>query len=174
MSPHNRKLDCSHQHVTGLAARMKMIKVLIQVAAGSRNMSFYDETTLKLKRIGRVAQPYPYPYGFILNTRAPDGDNIDCYVLTTSALCSGNIVECEPAGLLQQQENGEIDDKVLAILPGEEVELNEVLLSIFKKFIYRVFSKFPETDVKVGEILPRQSALDYIRRPGASGTSGNP
>ncbi len=108
-----------------------MITVLIQVAAGSRNMRFYDETTLKLKRIGQVPQPYPYPYGFILNTRAPDGDNIDCYVLTTSALCSGNIVECEPAGLLRQQENGEIDDKVLAILPGEEVESNEVLLSIF-------------------------------------------
>ncbi len=108
-----------------------MIKVLIQVAAGSRNMSLYDESTLELEGIRQVPQAYPYPYGFVLNTRAPDGDNIDCYVLTTSALSAGNIVECQPAGLLQQQENGEIDDKVLATLPGEEVELNEVLLSIY-------------------------------------------
>jgi len=150
-----------------------MIKVLIQVAAGSRNMRVYDETTLELKRIRRVAQSYPYPYGFVLNTRASDGDNVDCYVLTTSVLSSGDVVECEPVGLLQQQENGEIDDKVLATLPGEEIELNEALLSIFKKFIYRVFSKFPDTNVKVGEILARRSALDYIRRSDASGVIGN-
>ncbi len=69
-----------------------MIKVLIQVAAGSRNMKVYDETTLKLEGVRQVAHRYPYPYGFVLNTRAAGGDKTDRYVLTTSALSSGDIV----------------------------------------------------------------------------------
>lgn len=143
-----------------------MIKVFIQVEAGSRNMKLYDETTLEYKGNRRAALPYPYAYGFVLGTKASDGDNIDCYVITSSDLNSGTIVECEPVGLLQQEEDGEMDDKVLATLPGQDGELDEELLKVFKAFIYGVFSQDPETNVRVGDILPRKAALDYIQRSG--------
>ena len=29
---------------------------------------------------------YPYPYGYILNTLAPDGDELDCYIITNQKL----------------------------------------------------------------------------------------
>jgi inorganic pyrophosphatase len=141
-----------------------MIKVFIEAEARSRSKNRYDETTLEYQGTGRVALPYPYPYGFVLGTKAPDGDNVDCYVLTTSRLCTGTVVECEPVGLLQQEENGEIDDKVLATLPGQHAELNEGLLKVLETFIYGIFSWYPRTRVRVGKLLPREAALDYLRR----------
>ena len=140
-----------------------MIKVFIEAEAGSSSKNRYDETTLEYLGTGRVALPYPYPYGFVLGTKAADGDNVDCYVLTTSRLCTGTVVECEPVGLLQQQEDGEIDDKVLATLPGQHAELNEDLLQVLETFIYGVFSWYPGTSVRVGKLLPREAALDHLQ-----------
>src|SRR5262245_8044317 len=98
-----------------------MIKVCIEVEAGSCEKHRYNEKTLEYQGTRWSARPYPYPYGFILGTRAADGDNVDCYLITTERLQAGTIVECEPIGLLEQDEDGEVDHKVLAALPGQDV-----------------------------------------------------
>ena len=105
----------------------------------------------------------PYPYGFILGTRAADGDNVDCYLITTEPLQSGRIVECEPIGLLEQDEDGEVDHKVLAAMPGQAVEVGQALLQELRDFIYAVFAQFPDVDVRVGRLLPREVALRHIQ-----------
>ena len=141
-----------------------MIKILIQVEAGSREKQFYNEKTLEYKETRQVSRPYPYPYGFILGTHAADGDALDCYLITRDKVRSGAIVECEPMGLLQQDEDGEIDDKVLAVLPGQHVEFGQALLKELQDFIYDIFTQFPEAHVKVGDILPREAALQQIEK----------
>src|SRR5216117_1976606 len=105
-----------------------VIQVLIQVAAGSCDKKFYNERTLEYLETRRISQPYPYPYGFIIGTSAADGDSVDCYLITTDTLKSGTIVECEPVGLLWQDEDGEVDHKILAALPGQDVALGQELL----------------------------------------------
>lgn len=140
-----------------------MIKVLIQVEAGSRDKYFYNERTLEYRETHHVSQPYPYPYGFIVGTSAEDGDAVDCYIITRDRLKSGEIVECEPIGLLEQNEDGEIDHKVLAAIPGQDVELGQELLKELQDFIYAVFAKFPEVHVRVGHILPQEAALNHIQ-----------
>jgi inorganic pyrophosphatase len=139
------------------------IKVCIQVAAGSREKRRYHEKTLEYKGTSRVSLPYPYPYGFILGTNGADGDNLDCYLITGEPLQAGTIVECEPIGLLEQDEDGEIDHKVLASMPGQDVEAGQVLQQELQDFIYSVFRQFPDVHVHVGRLLPRQAALDYIQ-----------
>jgi inorganic pyrophosphatase len=141
-----------------------MIKVLIQVAAGSRDRNTYNEKTLEYKGTHRVSRPYPYPYGFIIGTSTEDGDGVDCYLITNDRLKSGSIVECEPIGLLKQDEAGEVDHKVLATIPGQNIELGQGLLEELQDFIYSVFAAFPEVRVSVGPILPRAAALDHIQR----------
>ena len=89
---------------------------------------------------------------------------MDCYVITKDCLKTGTIVECEPIGLLEQEEDGEVDHKVLATIPGQNVELDQGLLEVLRDFIYGVFAQFPGTCVNVGRLLPRQSALDHIRK----------
>ena len=82
--------------------------------AGSRRKNIYDERTLAHLRSVEVSAAYPYPYGFVLGTISGDGDAVDCFVLIETPLPSGTIVECQPVGLLEQIEDGEIDHKVLA------------------------------------------------------------
>lgn len=72
------------------------MKVFIECERGSRIKRTYG-LDLELKRQSETLLPYPYPYGFVLGTRADDGDGVDCYVLTEEALRHGRIVEAEPA-----------------------------------------------------------------------------
>jgi inorganic pyrophosphatase len=140
-----------------------MIEVLIEAEAGSLNKMRYDERTLKPIVSTRVSQPYPYPYGFVLETTAADGQNADCYVLGDNTVKSGSIVACEVVGLLDQIESGEPDHKVLAVVAGQEAVLPDRALEILQNFIYGVFSEYPDASVSVGPIHPRDAALRYIR-----------
>ena len=140
-----------------------MIEVCIQVAAGSREKHRYDEKTLELKETVRVSRPYPYPYGFILETSSEDGDNLDCYLITDERLEPGALVECEPLGLLEQREGRELDHKILAALPGQEVQVGQRLQQELQDFIYAVFAEYPEVEVNVGPLLPKEAALQHIR-----------
>jgi inorganic pyrophosphatase len=139
-----------------------MIKVLIQVAGGSSERRIYNERTLEYKETRSNLPPFPYPYGFILGTRAPDGDSVDCYLITDENLQAGSIAECDPVGLLEQMEDEEVDHKILAVLPGHHAELNQELAEKFRGFISQVFAKFPDINIKVGNILPREEALRHI------------
>lgn len=140
-----------------------MIKICIQVAAGSYDKNLYDEKTLEYKETRRISRPYPYPYGFVLETRAADGDNLDCYLITNESLRPGTIVDCEPIGLLEQHEDEEVDHKILAALPSQNVVISQKLLQELQDFIYAIFARFPDIDVRVGPILPREEALQHIQ-----------
>jgi inorganic pyrophosphatase len=140
-----------------------MIQVLIQVEAGSRDRQLYNEKTLEYRETRRMPQPFPYPYGFVIGTSAEDGDAVDCYIITKDQLKAGTIVACEPVGLLEQHESDEIDHKVLAALPGQNVEISEDLLKELQDFIYAVFAHFQEVEVRVGPILPVEAALQHIQ-----------
>jgi inorganic pyrophosphatase len=140
-----------------------MIKICIQVEAGSCDVNQYAEKTLEFKETIRVSFPYPYPYGFILETNAEDGDNLDCYLITKERLKPGAIVECEPIGLLEQREDEEVDHKILAAMPGQDVLVGQKLLQELQDFIYAVFATYPDVDVCVGPILSREAALHHIQ-----------
>ena len=139
-----------------------MIKVLVQVAGGSSDKRIYEERTLEYKGTRQDPLPYIYPYGFILGTRAEDGDSVDCYIITRESLEAGSIVECEPIGLLEQDEDGEIDHKVLASLPDQHIEATQELAQQMREFIHRLFAAHPEMHVTVGNILSREETLRYI------------
>ncbi len=110
------------------------MRVFIENEAGSRRKNIYDERTLAHLRSVEVSAAYPFPYGFVLGTISGDGDAVDCFVLTETPLRSGTIVECEPVGLLEQIEDGEIDHKVLAVLPGTDARLDAATLAAAEDF----------------------------------------
>ncbi len=139
-----------------------MIKVFVQCEAGTCEKDRYNEKTLEYLSTIELPLAYPYPYGFIPDTIAKDGDNLDCYVITDNPLKAGTVVECNPVGLLEQIEDGEIDHKILAALPGEEPKMDNALLQELRSFIYGIFSHFEDSSVKVGEIASRETALEII------------
>lgn len=138
------------------------MRVLIENTAGSRIKHTYDEQTLALVRKGEVSAAYPFPYGFAIGTRSGDGDAVDCFVLTGRALQSGSVIECEPIGLLEQIEDGEVDHKVLAALAGEHPTLDARTLAQLTDFIANVFAHVPGKVMKIGRLLDRQAAEAFL------------
>ena len=140
-----------------------MIKVFIQNEAGSDQKHLHDEKTLEYKHTVTVSRPFPFPYGFILDTTSEDGDNLDCFVITDSPLKTGMLVECEPIALLEQIEDGEEDHNVLAALPGEAPAIDSAMMDIFREFTSHVFDHVPDKEIAMGRLLPREAAEAQIR-----------
>ena len=138
------------------------IRVFIQNEAGVARKHYHDEKTLTLQRVVDVSKPYPYPYGFIVDTTADDGWNLDCYVITDRALRTGEIVECEPIGLMEQVEDGREDHNVLARIPGESPVIDEALRRVLSEFSRSVFAHVPDKRMTVGRFLGADAALAHI------------
>ena len=139
-----------------------MMKVFIENEAGSDQKNLFDEKTLEYKRTVTVSRPYPFPYGFVLDTTNEDGDNLDCYVLTERPLQTGDIVTCEPIGMMEQVEDGDEDNNILAVLQGETAEITEELKETLAAFSRHVFSHAPHKTMEVGSFLGKKEALSYI------------
>jgi inorganic pyrophosphatase len=139
------------------------MKVFIENEAGSRVKHEHNEKTLKLKGTTTVSRAFPWPYGFILETTGEDGDNVDCFVLTERRLHTGEIVECDPLGLIEQVEDGETDHKIFAGIKGEPAVLDKRVQEIFADFAVHVFAHIPGKTMKIGNCFDRQAALEYIR-----------
>jgi inorganic pyrophosphatase len=137
------------------------LKVFIENAAGSLLKHLYNEKTLQAVGVLPVSRSYPFPYGFVLNTTAEDGDNVDCFVLTAMQLHTGEIVECEPVGLMEQIEDGEIDHKVLAVFEDENFSANTFQQEL-TEFALHVFEHIPGKVMRVGEFRDKEAALKYL------------
>lgn len=138
------------------------VSIFVEVEAGSDLRHVYDEATFELLSTRKMTRPYPFPYGFIVGTRNADGGAVDCYVLTERPIPTGTMVEGEPAGLLEQFEDGEVDHKVLAILPGEDAPPPADIEGILSTFIAALFRPYPMIRVEVGRILDASEAATFI------------
>ena len=139
------------------------MRVLIENEAGSTTKHRYDERTLALTGTATVSAAYPFPYGFAIGTRSGDGDAVDCFVLTGRPLASGTVVECEPVGLLEQIEDGAVDHKVLAMLPGDAPPSGDAVAKLWT-FAAGVFAHVPGKTMTIGRLLDRRAAEAYLAR----------
>ena len=149
------------------------VQVFIENEKGSNQKNIHNEKTLKHLKTITVAQPYPYPYGFILNTTNQDGDNVDVFLLTNQSLKRGDIVSGKIIGLMEQFELSweppfdqiEEDHNVLAVLEEDTpVELTSIIKQQLSDFVTHVFDNIRPNKTKVGRFLGRDIALDYVER----------
>jgi inorganic pyrophosphatase len=141
-----------------------LIDVFIQNEAMSTHKRVYNEKTLEYLGSQLVSRPYPYPYGFILNTSSDDNDNLDCFVITRKPLQQGSIVSCQPLALLEQFEDGEIDHNVLASVDGDGERVTDEVVETLRDFILNVFDHVPGKQISVGRTLNRAAAMAHIAR----------
>ncbi len=92
------------------------MKVFIEKAAGLNQIKSDGAT--------KVMRDYPYPYGYILDTKSGDGENVDCFVITNRKLQAGSTVDCEPVGLMEQIDDGGEDHKILAVFKDDPVAVD--------------------------------------------------
>ncbi len=143
---------------------MPTIRVFIENTARSCLKHVHDEERLELLRVEQVSGAYPYPYGFIPGTRGPDGDCVDCFVITDRPLRTGDLVDCEPFALMEQWEARVVDNNVLAVPVGEAVPDLAPLIPILTRGIEELFVGMPGRETAVGRFLPAEDAVAYLER----------
>ena len=138
------------------------MKAFIEVDAGTDQRPIYNEQTFEQIRIKKAYKPYPYAYGFLLNTISGDGDHLDCYVITSKSFISGEIIDVEPVGMVESIENGEEDHKILCCLPGENIKIDSTIEKTIRDFGEHYFDNQPNKQVIVGKFLGYKDAINLI------------
>jgi len=141
-----------------------MVEMFIEAEAGSCDKHDYDEKSMEYRGCRTAVVPFPYPYGFILGTLTEEEDGVDCYLITDETPPAGSTVECEPAALLEFFEGDETDHKILAVPVNSQQEIDPRVCRTLEKFIYTIWTRFPEVQVRVGSLLPKEDALEYIEK----------
>ena len=74
-------------------------------------------------------------------------------MITEQSLKSGDIVECEPIGLMEQIEDGKEDHNVLASLQGEGPKVDGAAQAKLTDFVRHVFDHVEGKQIRVGKFL---------------------
>lgn len=93
----------------------------IEISKGSKMKYELDEETglIAVDRILYTSTEYPWNYGLIPLTVAPDGDPLDVLVISSEPIVPGALAKCRPIGIMRMVDSGDQDDKVLAVLPKD-------------------------------------------------------
>ena len=103
------------------------MNVIIEIPRNSHNKYEIDKETglIKLDRANYSSAAYPFDYGFVPQTLWDDGDALDVVLLTTYPLDVGVLVEARPVGLLDMNDSGDEDQKIIAV-PVEDKRWDDV------------------------------------------------
>jgi inorganic pyrophosphatase len=110
-----------------------LLNVIVETPRGSAVKLKFDGPTglMMLSRPIPLGLAYPFDWGFVAGTRAPDGDPLDAMLVWDSAAYPGVLVPCRPIGLLQvdqlaaDRRHRERNDRLLAI-PGKAARLDGI------------------------------------------------
>lgn len=141
---------------------MDTITVFIENEAGSDVKHHYNEETFEVLRTEHVGVDYPFPYGFVPGTLAPDGDAADCFVITDVGIPTGTTVQCQPVALIEQTEGGDTDHNVIAVPVGESVSDLAAVQARIGWFVQRFMVGVPGRESVMGRLLPVEDALTYL------------
>jgi len=150
---------------------MPSVRVFIENLAGSDLKHHHDEERFVVTQVERVGAPFPFPYGFVPGTLAPDGDAVDCFVVTGRPLRTGDLVDAEVVGLMEQTDGGGANHNIVAVLPGEPPPDLTAAREELARFIVEVFRGLPGRESTAGRLLPVGDALAYLA---ACGWRGGP
>lgn len=91
------------------------INVVIEITRASKNKYEYD-TEHNVFRLDRVLYTFaPFDYGFIPQTLDCDGDPLDVILFINEPTFTGCLVHARPIGIMEMDDAGHIDDKIIAV-----------------------------------------------------------
>ena len=90
---------------------------LIEIPKESRCKYELDKDTglIRLDRVLYTSTHYPQNYGFIPRTYADDRDPLDVLVITSAPVYPMTLIRAYPIGVMRMIDNGDVDDKIIAI-----------------------------------------------------------
>lgn len=93
------------------------VNAIVEIPKGRRSKFEVDQATglMRLDRYLYSSSHYPGDYGFIPQTLAEDGDNLDILVMVNEPTFSGCLIQARVIGLFRMLDRGQHDYKVLAV-----------------------------------------------------------
>jgi len=103
------------------------IYAVVECLKGERNKYEYDKDVpgVVLDRVLHSNVHYPSDYGFIPQSYYDDEDPFDVLVLVEDRTFPGCVIEARPVALMRMDDDGEKDDKVVAV-PSEDPRYDHV------------------------------------------------
>jgi inorganic pyrophosphatase len=99
----------------------RVLHVMVETPGGCKNKYKFDQKTsrLILSKVLPEGMIFPYDFGFLPGTRAPDGDPLDVLILTDEPTFPGCELDVRLLGVIKatQKENGKAtrNDRLVAV-----------------------------------------------------------
>ncbi|WEA00124.1 inorganic diphosphatase [Mucilaginibacter sp. SJ] len=99
----------------------EVVNAIIEIPKGSKAKYEIDKESglLKLDRVLFSSVMYPANYGFIPQTYCDDKDPLDILVLCSIDVFPMSIIEAKVVGVMHMVDNGEQDDKIIAVAKND-------------------------------------------------------
>ena len=144
---------------------------VIEIPKGSKKKYELDKQTglMKLDRILHTSTHYPANYCFIPRTYADDLDPLDVLVLCSEPIDPLTLVRCYPIGVITMLDNGNNDEKIIAI-PFEDPtyntykDISELPKHIFEEMchFFTVYKTLENKETVVDEVKGVDEAIKVI------------
>lgn len=147
------------------------VNAIIEIPKGSKAKYEVDKESglLLLDRILFSSVMYPANYGFIPQTYCDDKDPLDILVLCSVDVFPMSIIEAKVIGVMHMVDNGEQDDKIIAVAKNDMsvnyIEDLENLPPHTTKEIVRFFQDYKALEhknVTIEQLLGKQYAYKVI------------
>ncbi len=99
----------------------EFVNAIIEIPKGSKAKYEIDKESnlIKLDRVLFSSVMYPAHYGFIPQTYCDDNDPLDILVLCSVDVYPLTIIEAKVIGVMHMVDNGEQDDKIIAVAKND-------------------------------------------------------
>ena len=149
------------------------VNALIEIPQGSRAKYEIDKKTglLKLDRVIYSSFHYPVNYGFIPQTLGEDNDPLDILVICSESIQPLCLVEATIIGNMQMIDNGEKDDKIIAVAsndPGvnyysDVQDLPKHFIAVLRNF-FEQYKVLENKKVEIDEFQNKEDAYKVIQQ----------
>lgn len=148
---------------------------VIEIPQGGRCKYEHVDGRLRLDRVLYSALAYPAEYGFIPETRSPDGDPLDIVVAMSVPTFPGCVIPARIVGGLEMIDQGEPDTKIVAVCAVDprydHIHTLDDFGPHFTKEIVDFFSSYKRLEGKVttmGALLSRDQAEALVAQARAA------
>uniref|UniRef100_A0A0E0CAR6 Soluble inorganic pyrophosphatase n=1 Tax=Oryza meridionalis TaxID=40149 RepID=A0A0E0CAR6_9ORYZ len=149
-----------------------VFNVVVEISKGSKVKYELDKKTglIMVDLVLYSSVVYPHNYGFIPRTLCEDNDPMDVLVLMQEPVIPGCFLQARAIGLMPMIDQGEKDDKIIAVCVDDPEyrhyndlsELSPHRVQEIRRF-FEDYKKNENKEVAVNEVLPVTAARDAIQ-----------